>query len=207
MGRGGGLGTVLRLSYVLIRVMRMIVDITERNMCFARRRDVLSDARLRRRVYEGLGGAPALEAWRRRNAWTKARLAAIAAGRVRPEPQQVSDPVFKKRAPRPAGRMPAPASGPDKAPVPPPAPEFRLPVLQNLAAKPARARGVFFGRASVRREGTPRRLCTVLWPHELDGQYVPNFQSRARRPAGEYHSYAAPAAREFTPAAIAGAPP
>ena len=206
IGRGGGLGAVLRFSYLLNRIMRMIVDVTERNMCFARRRDVLSDTRLRRRVYEALGGARAMEVWRRRDTWNKARLAAIAAGRVRAESDRGSeqgfDPVLNKRAPRPAGRMPAPASGSDKAPVLPLAPEFRLPVLQNLGATPGRT-----ARASGPRTGPPRRLCTVLWPHELDGQYVPDFISRARRPGSDSGGYAAPAAGDVAPPAIAGAPP
>ena len=202
MGRGGRLGVVLRFSYLLNRIMRMIIDLTERNMCFARRRDVLSDTRLRRRVYEALGGAQAMIKWRRRDAWNKARLAAMAAGRVRPDFQQGSDLVSKKPAPRSSGRKPAPASGQDISQLPPPAPKFRLPVLQNLGATPGRT-----ARASGPRTGPPRRLCTVLWPHELDGQYVPDFISRARRPGSDSGGYASPAADDVAPPAIAGAPP
>jgi len=89
-------------------------------------RDVLASPKLRARVAEQLGGAPALERWRRKNTWNKARLAAIA---------------------------------------------------------------------------------IVLWPHELDGQYVPGFESRVVRPGNSYSDYT-PAPDMTAPrSAEAGAPP
>lgn len=132
---------------------------------------------------ERLGGAPALLRWRRQNTWNKARLAAVASGEYRPMPEphipmtaQRLKPadtnkrskvktLFIKPAPRP--------SGPAK---------FRLPVLQNLRYVPRP------GSQKARRAKPETRYpSVVLWPHELDGQYVPDFTSRARRPKGSPH--------------------
>ena len=177
---------MLRFSGLLIWAMRTLVYLTERNRCFARRREVLGNATLRRRVYDALGGAPAMLKWRRQDAWNKARLDAIARGQVTPE--------CAPKAPRPAlGRAgPETPVSPSVRPLfmqtgPALLPEFRLPVLQNLRGRAPAVQSVF-----KRRAGAPRRLCTVLWPHELDGQYAPDFHSRASRPGSGYGDYTAP---------------
>ncbi len=172
------------ISYgrVLIRVMKIILDLTVHNDCFVRRRDVLDSPRLRRLVTERLGGAPALLRWRRRNTWNKARLAAIASGEYRPVRELHRPPARTPRQSRPKRAVqidrraqslfpenPAPpAAGPAK---------FRLPVLQNL-------RYVHRPRIITKHRTKPQKRfpAVVLWPHELDGQYVPDFQSRVRVP-------------------------
>jgi|GEM_PF-6573347 len=91
-----------------------------------------------------------------------------------------------------------PAADNDNRPAP-----FRLPVLQNLRHR-ARPR-VSIGRRAGRQAGFPS---VVMWPHELDGQYVPGFVSKATRPAaGGYAAYAAPAVGAGVAGSIAGAPP
>ncbi len=175
----GPLGDVLGYSRILIRVMKIILDLTLHNNCFVRRRDVLASATLRGRVMERLGGAHALMTWRRKNIWNKARLAAIASGSYCPpaggEGSQTGAPVT---AEAPEKSQPANASKPPADPEP-----FRLPVLKSLrpAARP---------RAGVLRRAKPQRRfpSIVLWPHELDGQYVPGFENRARRPDGGGYS-------------------
>lgn len=86
MGTAGSLKTILGYSRVLIRIMKIILDLTLHNDCFVRRRDVLGSPRLRKLVTERLGGAHGLLKWRRQNTWNKARLAAIASGEYRPMP-------------------------------------------------------------------------------------------------------------------------
>jgi len=81
------------------------------------------------------------------------------------------------------GAFPDKSSNPQTSPA-----KFRLPVLQNLryAHRP---------RVITKHRAKPQKRfpAVVLWPHELDGQYVPNFQSRARVPdGGGYATYNAP---------------
>lgn len=52
---------IIRSSRLLLTVMAMIMDITLRNNCFARRQAVLDSPDLRRRVLDSLGGAHAAE--------------------------------------------------------------------------------------------------------------------------------------------------
>ena len=176
---------------VLIRVMKIILDVTLHNDCYARRRDVLGSPRLRRLVMERLGGAHALLRWRRRNTWNTARLAAIASGEYRPAFEPAGLPARRQAPPqtRRAGAGAGAGTSPDKSsnPQTPPA-KFRLPVLQNL-------RYVHRLRIITKHRAKPQKRfpAVVLWPHELDGQYVPNFQNRARVPdGGGYATYNAP---------------
>jgi len=172
---------------VLIRVMKIILDLTLHNDCFARRRDVLGSPRLRRLVIERLGGAHALLRWRRRDTWNKARLAAIASGEYRPAFEPAGLPARRQAPPqtRPAGA----GATFDKSSKPQtPSAKFCLPVLQNL-------RYVHRPRIITKHRAKPQKRfpAVVLWPHELDGQYVPNFQNRVRVPdGGGYATYNAP---------------
>ena len=187
MGTAGSLKNVLGYSRVLIRVMKIILDLTLHNNCFALRREVLESPRLRKSVMERLGGVQALVLWRRRNTWNTARLAAIASGEYRPMPEpQIPMTVQRKLGPvQPAGALrvedkpaacilPKVPSRADNYPA-----AFRLPVLQNLdyVHRP-RAQGA--SRASPQK----RVPIIVLWPHELDGQYVPDFTNRVQVPGG-----------------------
>ncbi len=99
-----------------------------------------------------------------------------------------------RKARPPAGMKPS-SDAPESA-------VFRLPVLQNLnyTYRPRRA-------APVRRSPQPQFPCIVMWPHELDGQYVPNFRSRARRPSAGYGDYAGAADIGVAPVRASGAPP
>lgn len=201
MGSVSGLKNVIGYSRVLIRIIKIILDLTLHNDCFIRRRNVLETPRLRQQVTERLGGAPALLKWRRQNTWNKARLAAIASGEYRP-PARTDMPVSMHR-PRPIAAAAAvqPKTSKPTSAVPGPA-KFRLPVLQNLRYV-ARRRGNPAGRAKPE----TRFPSVVLWPHELDGQYVPDFQSRVHIPYGMYGEYsAAGAASGYAPPAP-GAPP
>lgn len=206
MGTEGRPGLVLMYSRTLIRVMKIILDLTLRNNCFIRRRDVLACARLRKRVMQGLGGAPTLMKWRRQHVWNTARLAAIASGQYS-APGDVTPPARKcvraeavtahavpdaslNNAACSATLNEAPNAGalqPSNGPA-----HFRLPVLQNLNYRAGR------GRSLTPRAKPQRRYPSiVLWPHELDGQYVPGFESRAKRPAaGGYASYGEPSMRD-----------
>lgn len=202
-GHAGGMRWMIRYSAVLIRLMKIILDLTERNTCFTRRREVLASPKLRSRIMESLGGAHALEKWRRQDTWNRARLRAIADGTY--IQQSVPD-IAPARKPK-LRPFASPATPPLTSPKPrrikrAGPPEFRLPVLQNLRAVPAWRRAL--SKPAPRQA---RRLCTVLWPHELDGQYVPGFKSRARHPGGAYSDYAAPADTASAGRAVPGAPP
>ncbi len=161
---------------VLIRVMKIILDLTLHNDCYTRRRDVLDSPRLRRLVMERLGGAHALLRWRRRNTWNTARLAAIASGEYRPPFEPAALPVRRQASPQTPQVGAWASPGKSSNPTPPPA-KFRLPMLQNL-------RYVRKPRIITKHRAKPQKRfpAVVLWPHELDGQYVPDFQSRARVP-------------------------
>ena len=193
---------------VLIRVMKIILDVTLHNDCFVRRRDVLDSPRLRRLVTERLGGAPALLRWRRKETWNKARLAAIASGEYRPVREPHRPPARTPRQSPPKRRVQIerlaqslllenpspPAAGPAK---------FRLPVLQNL-------RYVRKARITTKHRAKPQKRfpAVVLWPHELDGQYVPDFQSRVRVPEpGGYAAYRPAAAPDLPGQSAIFAPP
>ena len=211
MGTAGSLKTVLGYSRVLIRVMKIILDLTLHNNCFALRWEVLGSPRLRRSVMERLGGAEALRLWRRRAAWNKARLAAIASGKYRPISEPQIRPVLQR------GKTPALPGGASnlngistagtlaKAPARTdyyPA-AFRLPVLQNLDYVHGLRRP-----AKTCAQPEKRFPSVVLWPHELDGQYVPNFKSRARVPEGAgFAAYSAAAAPAGTDQNAIFAPP
>ena len=208
--RSGRANLIKAIGYsrVLIRIMKIILDLTLRNNCFARRKAVLESPRLRRLVMERLGGAPALLRWRRKETWNKARLAVIASGEYRPVREPHRPPA---RTPRqsPPERMvqierlaqnilpenpSPPAAGPAK---------FRLPVLQNL-------RYVRRPRIITKHRAKPQKRfpAVVLWPHELDGQYVPDFQSRARVPdPGGYAAYRPAAAPDRPGQSAIFAPP
>ena len=178
MGTVAGLKDVLTYSRVLIRIMKIILDLTLHNNCFVRRRDVLDSPRLRRVVMERLGGAHALLRWRRQDAWNTARLAAIASGEYRPVSGPDIQPAFKadaERKPASEGQVSSKIS----APVETPPSKFRLPVLQNLHY-------VHRPRIITKHRAKPQKRfpAIVLWPHELDGQYVPDFKSRTQRPDG-----------------------
>jgi len=58
-GNAGQAREMHRFSALVIRVMKIILDLTLHNNCFERRRDVLASPKLRARVAEQLGGAPA----------------------------------------------------------------------------------------------------------------------------------------------------
>ena len=187
--RSGRTNLIKAIGYsrVLIRIMKIILDVTLHNDCFTRRREVLDSPRLRKLVMERLGGAHALLRWRRRDTWNKARLAAIASGEYRPAFEPAGLPVRRQTPPRNSsvggGAFPDKSSNPQTSPA-----KFRLPVLQNLryAHRP---------RVITKHRAKPQKRfpAVVLWPHELDGQYVPNFQSRARVPdGGGYATYNAP---------------
>lgn len=193
---------MIRTSRLLLRVMAMIADITLRNNCFIRRAEVLASPKLRSRVLDALGGAHAAERWRRKAIWNKGREACIASGEV-PDPRLTagSVPVRAKVRPKPA------ASGRAALPAPRKASggydEFRFPALRdwNRIGKP-------IARAVYRVGSQARYPSIVVWPHQLDGQYVPNFKSRATRPAsGGYPPYAGAACGASRPARIAPAPP
>ena len=191
---------MIRYSRLLIRVMRIIMDVTLGNNCYTARRDVLGSARLRRKVTEQLGGARALVLWRRKAAWNAARLAAVASGTYRTPARKDSasrQAALIQAAPQSASRFAAnagpmrAASSRPKAPVAAAAfKAFRLPVLQNLNYVPPVRRP-----ASARQALQRRFPCIVVWPHELDGQYVPNFKSRASRPQAPTPGYSAPSER------------
>ena len=175
MAAAGSLKNVLGYSRVLIRLMKIILDLTLHNDCFSSRQAVLGSPRLRKRVTERLGGARALRLWRRRAVWNKARLAAMARGEYRAASSRRA-----ALAPRPVARRNR-SGGPVKtashfetAPA-----KFRLPVLKNPEY-------VYRPRVQPKRRAAPQKRfpAVVLWPHELDGQYVPNFKSRARVPSG-----------------------
>jgi len=162
----------IRYGRVLIRVMKIILDVTLHNDCYARRRDVLESPRLRKLVMERLGGAQALLRWRRKDTWNKARLAAIASGEYRPAFGPNVRPSLRQVLPRNSSAESVPQGQPSPA-------KFRLPVLQNL-------RYVHRPRFITKHRAKPQKRfpSVVLWPHELDGQYVPNFKSRACVPEG-----------------------
>ena len=199
MGTASSLKNLLGYSRVLIRVMKIILDLTLHNNCFARRREVLDSPRLRRSVMERLGGAQALRLWRRRQAWNKARLAAIACGEYRPASSRHATPTPRPAASRkPQGRPGVRANDASHSETPPA--NFRLPALQNLSYvhRP--------GMRPVRRAAPQRRSpAVVLWPHELDGQYVPNFKSRAGFPIGTEYGAAAGSADRSVLAAVPAA--
>ena len=199
MGTAGSAARMIRYSRLLIRVMRIILDVTIGNNCYAARRDVLKSARLRRKVTEQLGGARALALWRRKAAWNKARLAAMtrgdyrrpAAGQIATQAAPQAVPGFAAKAARKAAEV----SGPETSPAPAPVKAFRLPVLQNLDYVPPAHRR----RARFRPLPQRRFPCIVVWPHELDGQYVPNFKSRALRPRPGASGYIAPGENRAPP--------
>ena len=175
MGSACSLKNVLGYSRVLIRVMKIILDLTLHNDCYARRREVLESPRLRRSVIERLGGAQALRIWRRRQAWNKARLAAMACGDYRVGSSRHVPPSQRPAARRNRSGGPVQtASLFETAPA-----KFRLPVLKNPEY-------VYRPRMRSISRATPQKRfpSVVLWPHELDGQYVPNFKSRAGFPSG-----------------------
>jgi len=106
---------------------------------------------------------------------------------IRPAFEPAGLPVRRQTPPRNSsvggGAFPDKSSNPQTSPA-----KFRLPVLQNLryAHRP---------RVITKHRAKPQKRfpAVVLWPHELDGQYVPNFQSRARVPdGGGYATYNAP---------------
>ena len=203
METAGSLKNVLGYSRVLIRVMKIILDLTLHNNCFALRREVLESPRLRKSVMERLGGVQALVLWRRQEAWNKARLAAIASGKYRPaagpqipiRAQREKPPVSPGGASNlggksAAGTLPKAPAHTDNYPA-----AFRLPVLQNLDYVHRLRRP-----AKTRAKPEKRFPAVVLWPHELDGQYVPDFKSAARVPNAEGY----PAYREASPPAGVG---
>ena len=180
MGVTEGLKNVLGYSRVLIRVMKIILDLTLHNDCFSRRQAVLKSPRLRKSVMEHLGGAEVLRLWRRRQAWNQARLAAMNCGEYRAASSRHAAPASCPVArPNQTGRSVAPTDTAAHFEIIPA--KFRLPVLQNLNY-------VYRARAQTKRHAERQRRfpAVVLWPHELDGQYVPNFKSRARTPGGGY---------------------
>lgn len=199
MGTAGSLKNFLGYSRTLIRIMKIILDLTLRNDCFVAKREVLDSPRLRARVTEQIGGAHALLKWRRQNTWNKARLAAIASGEYRPSAEPVM-PAARRAKVKPEAVTSKPAA---VRPATPALKPFRLPVLQNLRYVPRAA------PASKRRaRAVARYPSIVMWPHELDGQFVPNFISRARRPdAGGFPPYAADKPASGSPLRRIFAPP
>jgi len=197
-GDSGQAREMHRFSALVIRVMKIILDVTLHNNCFVRRREVLASPRLRAGVAEQLGGAPALERWRRKKTWNTARLAAIASGAYKPPAPGYAAPIVRRGG---AGRKPSsdacaglPAARPSS---------FRLPVLKNLCH---RARPVL--TVGTRAAPQKRFPAIVVWPHELDGQYVPGFTSAASRPQNHPALYAPwPMPGGGGAAGIAGAPP
>ena len=185
-----------RFSALVIRVMTIILDVTLHNNCFVRRREVLASPRLRAGVAEQLGGAPALERWRRKNTWNKARLAVIASGAYKPPAPGYAAPIVRRGG---AGLNTDACAG---LPAARPS-SFRLPVLQNVRH---RARPVL--TIGTRAAPQKRFPAIVVWPHELDGQYVPGFTSKASRPQNHPALYASwPVPGGGVAAGIAGAPP
>ena len=197
-GDGGQAREMHRFSALVIRVMTIILDVTLHNNCFVRRREVLASPRLRAGVAEQLGGAPALQRWRRKNTWNTARLAAIASGEYRPPARGYAAPIVRLGwaglKPNADARLKSPAARPSS---------FRLPVLKNLRH---RARPVL--TIGTRAAPQKRFPTIVVWPHELDGQYVPGFMSTASRPQNHPALYAPwPVPGGGGSGGIAGAPP
>ncbi len=197
-GRHGAPGSrqsvraLVRSSALLIKIMKMIAAVTLRNNCFLRRREVLGSAKLRARVLEQLGGVPAATRWRRKHIWNKGREACIASGQVAdPRRQLIAAPKHFVR------RRGGEAAGPGAAQLPQSAGlnEFRFPPLRdwNRIGRPR-------ARCGSRAAPAPRYPSIVVWPHELDGQYVPGFRTRCTRPAaGEARRFAPPPARRALP--------
>lgn len=169
---------------LLISVMKNILSLTLDNECFARRRDALASPNSRRNLLEKIGGAHRLKTWRRRETWNKGRLQAIADGSYRPnaplpgwepksKPAPIQRPVKPSRAVVPIARNPA------KLPA-----VFRLPPQRDLLRAHHRR-----ARVKRRADPAPPLPCIVVFPHEIDGQYVPGFTSRAAFPAAQgYHA-------------------
>ena len=187
---------MFRFSALVIRVMKIILDMTLHNNCFVRRREVLASPRLRAGVAEQLGGAPALQRWRRKNTWNTARLAAIASGAYKPPAPGYAAPIVRR------GGAGLNADACEGSPAARPS-SFRLPVLKNLRH---RARPVL--TVAARAAPQKRFPAIVVWPHELDGQYVPGFTSAASRPQNHPKRDAPwPMPVGGVAAGIAGAPP
>jgi|GEM_PF-836990 len=197
-GRQGAPGSrqsvraLVRSSALLIKIMKMVAAVTLRNNCFLRRREVLGSPKLRARVLEQLGGVHAATRWRRKHIWNKGREACIAAGQV-PDPRRQLIAAPKHLVLRRGGA----AAGPGAAQLPQSAGlnEFRFPPLRDYS-RIGRPRA----RSGSRAAPVPRYPSIVVWPHELDGQYVPGFQTRCTRPAaGDARSFAPPPGRRASP--------
>lgn len=165
---------VIGYGRVLIRVMKIIMEVALGNECFERRRIALSSPKSRAQLSEILGGAVALKKWRRKAAWNAGRLDAIAKGEYR-APNPLYDGPQSKRRPVSA---PASKRAARKSPKAKPPAAFRLPPQRDLLRTP-----VAPPAGGKRAAPCPRSPSIVIWPHEIDGQYVPDFVNRARRPA------------------------
>lgn len=174
IGREGAAGrdaAMLRFCRFLIRVTKIVLAVTIANDCYKRRKAALETPESRRRLHEHLGGAPAIKKWRRLETWNKGREAAIADGSYCAQAPQAYT-----AAPRPKRVLKPATSGACNVK---PVAAFRLPPQRDyLSTRPAPRAGLIRGAQAA------RFPCIVVWPHELDGQYVPGFQSRARQPGG-----------------------
>lgn len=205
MGRQGRVRDVIRTAGLLLKVMGMIVDITLRNTCFTRRQAVLESPVLRARLLEQLGGAPAAQRWRRQHIWNKSREACIASGKVA-DPRAQAWPKPAHARPNVQTQIKAQASAQFAALDGGAAAlsTFRFPPLRHWHR---------IGRPHVyagsRAAPSPRYPSIVIWPHELDGQYVPEFQSRCVRPGSEHMAAGHMAAGDGLawPVSIRPAPP
>ena len=200
MGRAVGAGktaAVLRLARLTLRVFRIYAAMAMRNACFLARERALATPGARRDVMAGLGGARALHLWRRKAIWNKARAEAIARGEIAA--------VKPARKARVKVRVKPNADLPDTFKAPPEPGEtpahFRLPVIADPSVQGG------FGICGPRAPAQPRYPSIVIYPHELDGQYVPDFISRASYPPADIQGKFQAETGMHAPAAAAKGPP
>ena len=170
-----------KLAGTLHRFVRCLLGIAWSNYYLILRERALATPRSRAELMDRLGGAHALLRWRRKDVWNKGRLAAIADGTYRPQGAQPWDPSVPRRE-TPAPR-PKPTQRSSRAPKS--VRDFQLPPQRDLLRAP-RNPIIFTGERAAPQ---PRRGLVVVWPHELDGQYVPNFKSRASHPQTGYAGF------------------
>ena len=197
---GGNDKLFFKLAGTLHRFVRCLLGIAWSNYYFTIRKRALASPRSREELLAKLGGAHALLRWRRKEVWNKGRLAAIADGTYRRPGAQPWDACVPRKPEKTRKAKPAQKRTTlSKAP-----PEFRLPPLKDLLRDPHNPI-IFTGERAA---PNPHIPVVVIWPHEIDGQYVPNFTSRARRPqSGEAVPDPGPARTDFSPQAPDGAPP
>lgn len=138
--------------------------------------------------------------WRRKAIWNKGSEACIASGEV-PDPRlRAGLAPASRRQVKPARIVPAAASPARPGSV---LKDFRFPVLRDWNRV-----GRACAQPAFRSAPTPRYPSIVMWPHELDGQYVPELQRRAAFPTDAgFAPYAGGSAPQFTPAPATPAPP